>query len=230
MRVGVFFDGYMPLHETKDPGQLVLGFLDLGIQSEMITLYKPELSTYKAPFPIRFVNQAQMYSIDYWREVPDDVIIAYTWLSKKYLPLIYAIKKAGKFVIAKADSDGRYVFPTTPRCLSLPKLQKFFHILGAKESFRRACYTLLAILTSQRRIKQIAKHIKLVDKVIIESPQAQVNLSYSLLYWGFELPSKIHVIPNPVASDIISANVPSKEKQIVAVARWEAVDQKIPSQ
>jgi len=82
MRIGVFFDGYMPLHETKDPGQLVLGFLDLGIQSEMITLYKPELSTYRAPFPIRFVNQAQMYSIDYWRKVPDDVIIAYTWLSK----------------------------------------------------------------------------------------------------------------------------------------------------
>jgi glycosyltransferase involved in cell wall biosynthesis len=226
MRIGVFFDGYMPLHETKDPGQLVLGFLDLGIQSEMITLYKPELSTYRAPFPIRFVNQAQMYSIDYWRKVPDDVIIAYTWLSKKYLPLIYAIKKAGKFVIAKADSDGRYVFPTTPRCLPLPKLQKFFDVLGAKESFRRACYTLLAILISQHRIKQIAEHIKLVDKVIIESPQAQVNLSYSLLYWGFELPSKIHVIPNPVASDIISANVPSKEKQIVAVARWEAVDQK----
>jgi glycosyltransferase involved in cell wall biosynthesis len=226
MRIGVFFDGYLPLHETKDPGQLVLGFLDLGIQSEMITLYKPELNAYKSPFPIRFVSQTQMYSIDYWRKVPDDVIIAYTWLSKRYLPLISAMKIAGKFVIAKADSDGRYSFPQTNRQLSFQYLYKNFHTLGVKESFRRIYRILRTRLTSRQRIRQIAEHIRLADKVIIESPQAQVNLSYSLLYWGFNLLSKIHAIPNPVASDIMDVSVPSKERQIVAVGRWEDTEHK----
>jgi hypothetical protein len=212
MRIGVFFDGYLPLHETKDPGQLVLGFLDLGIQGEMITLYKQELKTYASPFPIRFATRSQILTTDYWRTIPDDVIVAYTWLSRRYLPMVSAMKQAGKFVIVKADSDGRYAFPTDPRQLSFRYFLQNFHLLSFDEILRKSYYILRTKLMGRRRIKRVAEHIKLADKVIIESPQAQINLSYSLLYWGFNLSSKIHVVPNPVASDIISTTVPLKKE------------------
>ncbi|MCC6019148.1 MAG: glycosyltransferase [Candidatus Verstraetearchaeota archaeon] len=229
MRIGVFFDGYLPLHETKDPGQLVLGFLDLGIQSEMITLYKQELKTYpiRFPFPIRFATRSQILTTDYWRTVPDDVIVAYTWLSRRYLPMVSAMKKAGKFVIVKADSDGRYAFPTDPRRLSFRYLLQNFHLLSFGEIFRRSYHVLRTKLMKRRRIRRVAEHIKLADKVIIESPQAQINLSYSLLYWGFNLSSKIYVVPNPVASDLVNTTVPfKKEKQVMVLGRWDAIEQK----
>lgn len=143
MRVGIFFDGYLPGHEAKDPGQLVLGLLDAGASSEMTTQDKPELRRYRAPFPLRFVTRGEALDPSYWRAVPDDAIIAYTWLNKSYLPVISAMRQAGKVVIVKADSDGRLASPLYHRCLYPSYLRRNFSLLGVRRSMRRLVRILL---------------------------------------------------------------------------------------
>ena len=46
MNIGVFFHDYQPMHEDKDPGQIVLGFDDIGVKVELVTLEKPGLHNY----------------------------------------------------------------------------------------------------------------------------------------------------------------------------------------
>lgn len=217
MKIGVFFEYYQPFHETKDPGQLVLGFLDIGIPSEMITEAKPELKQYDAPFPIKFITRGEALDVSYWRAATNDVIVAYTWLSRHYLQVISAMKKAGKVVLVKGDTDGRCSFPLFPRSL-------YVNNLWTKKGIKNLLRKLILRLHKHQRGEWLAEHIRLADRVIVESPQAQANLAYIMLHWGKpELVRKISVVPNPVSSDIIDSSIPVKCKQIVAIGRWEDV-------
>lgn len=224
MKIGCFFDGYLPLHETKDPGQIVLGFLDLGVQAEMITETKPELEQYNASFSIKFITQEQARDVSYWRSLDYDAIVIYTWLHKHYLPVIAAIKEAGKVVLVKGDTDGRISFPVESRAFYYRSKNKWKTIIKRSP---KALQNLILRLVGRQKALWLAKHIELADRVIVESPQAKVNLAYIMLYWGKpELIKKISVIPNPVASDVIESSIPAKQKQIVAVGRWDDVWQK----
>jgi glycosyltransferase involved in cell wall biosynthesis len=225
MKIGCFFDDYRPLHEMKDPGQIILGFWDLGIQAEMLTEPKPELESYQASFPIKFVIRKQACDVRHWHTVSYDVIIVYSWLSRHYLPVISAMKEAGSIVLAKGDTDGRKGFPVISRDF----YYKGNNIWGKmyKTAIKRSpafVRDLILRLYGRRQVAYLIEHIHLTDKVIVESPQAWANLAYICLYWKKpELIKKISIVPNPVANDIIDSLILTKQKQIVAIGRWDEV-------
>ncbi|MEW6162056.1 MAG: hypothetical protein AB1606_01865 [Nitrospirota bacterium] len=213
MKLAVFFDKFAPIHETKDPGQIVQGLIDIGIQSELFTIDKPALRKGFPSIPIRLLLMEQASDVEYWRGVPYDVIVAYTRL---YSQIAYTLKKASKTVLVKADTDGRRIFPIYPRDMSYYPFKK------ATEKIKIFYKRVKRRLEGRTRANKLAEHINLADGVIVESPQAYINLAYILSYWEMpELIKKIFVIPNPVSDYFTATPLSIKNKLIVAVGEWD---------
>lgn len=117
MRIGVYFEQFEPLHIPKDPGQLVLGFNEAGIESLMVTLPKPALAEIGSEIPLLAVDQDR-YSPGWWRILGLDYVVMYTWLSAQYVPLQRVVAAGGSKVVLKADIDGRTFFPSVPAITS----------------------------------------------------------------------------------------------------------------
>ena len=80
MKISVFMDAYLPMHETKDPGQIPWGLLDIGIKSNLITLSKSELADYKPIFEVIQTSLDSLSADEFWAKNDYDAVVAYTWL------------------------------------------------------------------------------------------------------------------------------------------------------
>ncbi len=226
MRLSVFFYAYLPMHETKDNGQIPLGLNEIGIETNLLTFPKKELSDHKPNFPLIQISQNELNTENFWLKNNSDVVLAYTWLHEAYNPMIEKIKSAGKKVIVKADSDGRIGYPWLPSHLSTPlseeltlehTIEHIWQRLPSKFLHRRA------LRIAQQRIRQI----ELCDAVIIESPDALSNLNYFLSFWGREdLIKKTFFVPDPVSSTFTEAEVGAKQDIIVSFGRLDDFKQK----
>ncbi len=214
MKISIFFDGYKPFYEFKDPGQIILGLLDMNQDVNFNTLDKPDLDNYSALFPIvQISNKKELYNTKFWERSDSDVIIMYSWLSIRYTSLVEIMKLSGKKIIIKSDSAGRIGYPVIPYRLNVPIFSNYF----IKDIWRQAKRFPLKIL-----YEKMIKQIELSDGVIIESPDAVSNLSYFLTRWDREdLIKKIYCVPNPVTPDIIESGLKTKENIVVCVGRWE---------
>ena len=217
MKICVFFHAFEPIHENKDPEQILLGLRDIGFKSEMVTYQKPVLDRYNK-FPIRKITPQQAHDVNFWRSTEYDAVIAYTWLRNDLLWVLRVLKEAGKKVIAKADTDGRYSFPVYPRWDTY--IKKSLNILDylkiARRRFKRR-------FNAKKYIDYLAEHLTLADYIIVETPQAQANLAYFLSYWkNPDLIKKLFVIPNPVADDAMNSTIPErKQNRITAIGNWQ---------
>jgi len=112
MKSVIFFGGYMPLLETKDPGQIPIGLNEIGINTSLITLKQKELLNYNSPFPL-----IQIQSLNEIGNAvqPFDTVIVYSWLKPSFNNLIKEIKKRDKKIIVKSDLDGRLGIITEPK-------------------------------------------------------------------------------------------------------------------
>jgi glycosyltransferase involved in cell wall biosynthesis len=216
MKIAVYFKAYRPDWESKDYAQIVMGLAELGIESELFTLDKPAFDNYIAPFAVRTISQEQASSSAFWRSTPYDVIIVYTYMDWSNIWMIDVMKNAGKKVIVKADTDGRKTFPVYPR-----KLMDCFYTTAADRT--RVLYKRLKQrLMGGKRGMRIAEHVYRADAVVVESPQAQANISYILSYWCRpELIGKVFSVPNPVSSYFTSAPIPAKENIVVTSGAWQ---------
>lgn len=223
MKLAVFFDGYLPLSETKDTGQIPLGLKDNGYDTYLITLTKQALEKYHPEF-----KQIQISDIDEIENAVKDIdgILVYTWISWKYNELITKLKKLKKKVIIKADSDGRIGLLSEPRSYKLKyNLKRFYLDTFTLYSLTQTIFPPFKHYVQNKKIEQIETS----DYVVIESPDAANNLSYFLTKNKRpDLISKIKVIPNPVSPDIIKIHVENKENSIVSIGRWDDKAQKNP--
>jgi glycosyltransferase involved in cell wall biosynthesis len=226
MKLTVFFHAYLPMHETKDNGQIPLGLNQIGIETKLVTLAKEELSDHKPGFPLIQISPNDFNSKSFWLNDNSDVVLAYTWLHEAYNPMVEKIKSTGKKVIVKADSDGRIGYPWLPSHLSTPlseeltlehTVEHIWQKLPFKFPHRRA------IRIAQQRIRQI----DLCDAVIIESPDALSNLNYFLSFWGRDdLIKKTFFVPDTVSSIFTNAEINAKENIVVSFGRLDDFKQK----
>jgi glycosyltransferase involved in cell wall biosynthesis len=218
MKASIFFDGYKPLHELKDPGQIILGLQEKGVQAKLLTEQKSELSDYCPEFPVVKSNFDDLASESFWANEDSDVILAYTWLFSSYNAIVERMKFAGKKVIIKSDSDGRIGYPVPTSFLRAPVLEEPSFRSIARHIWWRLPSKSLHSRKALPRIRQI----ELSEAVIIESPDALSNLNFFLTAWGrTDLIKKIHFVPNPVTPEFTNSRVGSKENVIVSIGRWE---------
>ena len=77
MKISVFFDLFCPFHELKDPGQIPLGLMDIGIDSGVITTTKKELESYNPKFPLVKRTLEECHDEEFWLKNDSDAIVAY---------------------------------------------------------------------------------------------------------------------------------------------------------
>lgn len=218
MKIAIFADIYTSSWETKDTGQLVLGFQELGHDCDILAVLGANKSTIPGKFPVTYLSAADICDSAFWSSTPYDLVICYTWLRAKYLPLLYAIKKSGKKVIVKGDSDGRYNFPVTPRWG-----QDIVSLISIA-SIRIALRKLKRSICINSYLNDLVLHIESIDRLVVESPGAYSNLSAILVYAKRpDLVAKISSIQNPVGAGALNRNISSKKKIVVCIGEWTRV-------
>jgi glycosyltransferase involved in cell wall biosynthesis len=211
LKAAVFFDGYSPLHETKDPGLITIGLSQLGYPTTLITETKTELDGYEAPFALMMEDRGRFRDVDFWRRTDSDVVICYTWLEQTYNSIVRAIAQSGRKVLVKADTDGRLGYPVVPRyqnqyVMATPPLKVWYKF---------------------SRLEGKIEQMEMASGVLIESPGALGNIRKFLGYWKrSDLISKFHILPNPVTDDISKSELKAKEQIMMSVGRWSASIQK----
>lgn len=222
MNAAVFYDGYLPQHETKDPGLIALGLNRNSCRTSLVTEWKPELANQQATFPVICASREKLCSADFWRDVEADCVICYSWFDPYYDLIVEAIIAGGKKAIVKADTDGRLGYPVMPRYVrdsAADRMGNSLRWLRHTRVFGRLSsrFDTRYRASMPERLRQI----QLSNAVLIESPKAVVNLSTFLDYWGgCELRTKLHFMPNPVAEDVVVASPKAKRDLVISVGRW----------
>ncbi|OGB74177.1 hypothetical protein A2V68_00120 [candidate division Kazan bacterium RBG_13_50_9] len=214
---------FKPLAEYKCPGQITLGLIDIGIRVGMVTLQKPELAGYRAPFPLIEASRSELANPDFWRQQPASTVLYYFCLPA-HEDILQAIKRGGKHIVIKLDSDGKMFYPA--HNITLPR----FRANGALKTLTRFIKWHIYPINKYFS-NQIVRQLELADAIIIETPQALKSLLDSLKYWGRDssIAAKLHQIPNPIVPELISAEIPTnqtKGEMIACVGRWEDTAQK----
>lgn len=218
MRVAIFADIYTPSWETKDTGELVLGLQELGHECDILAVLGAQEPAIPGKFPVIYLSATNIDDWKFWSSTPYDLVICYTWLRAKYLPLLKAIKKSGKKVIVKGDTDGRYSFPVNPRWGQ--DIVPFISVASARIALRK----IKRWLWAGNYLQDLVSHIEVIDRLVVESPGAYSNISGILTYAKRpDLVSKISSIQNPVGSSALTRKISTKRKIVVCVGEWTRV-------
>lgn len=218
MRVAIFADIYTPSWETKDTGELVLGLQELGHECDILAVLGAQAHAIPGKFPVIYLSPTNIDDSKFWRSTPYDLVICYTWLRAKYLPLLKAIKKSGKKVIVKGDTDGRYSFPVNPRWGQ--DIVPLISVASARIALRK----IKRWLCAGNYLQDLVSHIEVIDSLVVESPGAYSNISGILTYAKRpDLVSKISSIQNPVGGSALTRKISTKGKIVVCVGEWTRV-------
>lgn len=215
----IFFHDYKIFHETKDPGQIMLGLSEKKTKVTLITLKKEELNNYKSPFPLIEVTSLSKKNLE--KVIKSfDIVIIYSWLNPKFNYIFEIAKSLNKKIILKSDSNGRLGIIKEPKKTLNSRLCSYKSLFVFIKRFFIPYFEKKDV---QKKIYQMT----LSDYVIVESPDAVQNISYFLSKnKNSDLIKKIIMIPNPVTIDVDLSN--KKENFIISIGRWDDKGPKNP--
>lgn len=219
MRIGIFFEGDIP--DEHREGQLVMGFMDHGISSTIITLSSPDMRTYDSSYPLLKVACSDVADAGFWRRVGVDVAIIFTHFRTDCLDILAAVRRSGAIVVDHGDSDGRMAPPVSRQYFTIPP-PRFTQIprwIAGK--------LLWHLYFGRREIYKLVHSFINSDAVVVESPRAVANLAHILV--AARRPDSVDRlwhIPNPVCPEILNGPPRPKENVVAAVGRWDDYRQK----
>ena len=168
----------------------------------------------------------------WWQSHKPDLVILGLWTRPKYDPIRRAALTATPRVIERADSDGM----RTASCGFFTYAKRRFDyfrdrtyqwpsLLSIPASI---FYSFTSILATPWTEARLARTLKLLPAVVVETPHAS-NLWKSLARRLGADPSKIHCVPHPIQTDIFKFDpaIP-KKNQIISVGRWESYQKNLP--
>ena len=227
MKISVFFDLYCPFHELKDPGQIPLGLLDIGVNSGVITTVKKDLENYNPKFQLDQYPLKEFYDEQFWLKNNGNTIIAYPLQGAYYSPLIKKMKLGKKKVFLKFDSDGRIAYPLERHSFRVPLNERLTIRNLASDVWWHLASKSAKLNRHAKAAAETIKQIELSDGAIIESPEALDNLNYFLAAWNrSDLIKKTHFVPNPVTPEFVEGEIGKKENIVVSYGRWDDYRQK----
>jgi glycosyltransferase involved in cell wall biosynthesis len=222
MKIAVFLDGFKPFHEHKE-GQLIMGFIDLGVPSVVVTPPNAELHAYDSPFPLLKATRSDLADARLWNAMGIDAAVLFTWFSPDYLDILAAVKKGGALLLIRPDTDGRIGPPAPVRRRTFyirpPRIRQIPRWIGGR--------LLWHMYFGRRAADGLLRTLILSDAVVLESPNAVANVARILVsYKRPDLIDRLCMIPNQVCPHIVCGPIGPKEKVVAAVGRWEDYRQK----
>jgi len=215
-------------HKTRETsfrecGSILEGMKDLGHEVSFISLNIPlDTDSLKHSFqitsrPYDKVIRKTLEDVRFWEKLDVDLVISFTKLNPLCTKIVKAIKKANKFLIIKADTDGTLGFPLVRRYMKV--------ISFTKNPLKYILRQIKWRFPIKYFIQQQIKLIELADAVIIESPEALSNVAFILYYWQYQnLIEKLCFVPNPVNDRMIYSSINKKENIIICVGRYDQKD------
>jgi hypothetical protein len=186
-----------------------------------------------ADFPgVLQIGESALSDPSFWARQACDLVVANTWGSPRYSPMLRAIKSSGSAIMIRMDSDG-YNSPWN----GLGRyISGSFHIFRERSAALIAMTKALAkgILYSIPLVydQRMLDHLTLADAIGIESEGAYFLFARLLRsYRRDDLVEKLHVIRHPVVPEILNMNVPTalaRRNRIIAVGRWDSHQKDTP--
>ena len=182
--------------------------------------------------PALLITPQEAKSPAWWKKQKPDVVILGLWTLPKYDFFRMAALSATPHVIERADSDGM----RTASCGLLTYAKRRFdyfrdrtyHWPSLLSIPASIFYSFTSILATPWTEARLARTLKLLPAVVVETPHAS-NLWKSLARRLGADPSKIHCVPHPIQTDIFKFDPAiQKKNQIISVGRWESYQKNLP--
>ncbi len=182
--------------------------------------------------PVLWVSQQDVRDPLWWQSRKPDLVILGLWTRPKYDPVRRAALSATPHVVERADSDGM----RTASCGLLTYAKRRFdyfrdrtyHWPSPLSIPASIFYSFASILATPWIETRLARTLKLLPAVAVETPQA-TNLWKSLATRLGVDPCKIHRIPHPIQTDIFKFDPAiQKKNQIISVGRWDSYQKNLP--
>ena len=192
-----------------------------------------EIRNSKSPIPpVLWVSQQDIRDPLWWQSQKADLVILGLWTRPKYDPVRRAALSATPHVVERADSDGM----RTASCGLLTYAKRRFdyfrdrtyHWPSLLSIPASIFYSFASILATPRIEARLARTLKLLPALVVETPQATGLWKKLALRLGAD-PEKIHRIPHPIQTDIFKFDptIP-KKNQIISVGRWDSYQKNFP--
>jgi glycosyltransferase involved in cell wall biosynthesis len=204
----------------RDAGLACLALRELGVDAKFVALGTPQESEHP---PLIVATFDQMCDANWWRSRQVEVVFIYSWGAPRYEAIARAIHEAGIKLIVHLDSDG---------CLS-PRVSLREHLIHSYIDFREVHSPgFAAIKTLAKSLLfwawpgaydlRMQEHVGHADLITTTSPVACARLAKLFLrFHRPDLAARLRQISSPVLADCHYSTARPKQRQIVAVGRWQ---------
>jgi glycosyltransferase involved in cell wall biosynthesis len=182
--------------------------------------------------PVLWPSPSDVRDPLWWQSHKPDLVILGLWTRPKYDPVRRAALSATPHVVERADSDGM----RTASCGLLTYAKRRFdyfrdrtyHLPSLLSIPASIFYSLASIIATPWIEARLARTLKLLPAVAVETPHATVLWKSLATRLGAD-PEKIHCVPHPIQTDIFKFDPAiSKKNQIISVGRWESYQKNLP--
>ncbi len=239
-------DAWLVVHPATEPNATpaVLNKLDLPREQPCVVPQVRDAAGPDSPLPTRhpppvtlqdpvvWASPSDVRNPSWWQHHQPDLVILGLWTRPKYDLIRRAALSATSRVIERADSDGMRTASCGLFTYARRRYDYFrdrsFHWPAALSIPASVLYSFASILATPWIEARLAKTLKLLPAVAVETPQAHERWKKLALKLGAD-PKRIHCIPHPIQTDIFKFDPAIQKKdQIISVGRWESYQKNLP--
>lgn len=233
-------DAWLVVHPATEPNATPAApnNLDLPREQPCVAqqgLPKPSVAgqpSHSPKEPVIWASPSDVRSPSWWQSQKPDLVILGLWTRPKYDSIRRAALSATPRVIERADSDGMRTASCGLRTYARRRYEYFRDRTYRWPFFlsvlASVLYSFASILATPWIEARLAKTLKLLPAVAVETPQAHELWKELALKLGAD-PKRIHCIPHPIQTDIFKFDPAIRKKnQIISVGRWESFQKNIP--
>ena len=228
----------------RDLGLLTKAFRDLGHEAWLVVhsaKLRPRESKVRSEAgpppatrhdPVIWASATDVRNPAWWQSQKPDLVILGLWSRPKYDPIRRAALSATQRVIERADSDGM----RTASCGLLAYTRRRYDYFRDR-TYRwpalfsipgSVLYALASVLATPWVESRLARTLKLLPTLTVETPQALALWKKLAAKLGAD-PDRILYVPHPIQTDIFRPNsLIFKKNQIISVGRWESYQKNFP--
>jgi glycosyltransferase involved in cell wall biosynthesis len=221
MRVAIVIPGEWHANTfSVDPRVLSGGFEAIG---HTATIVCGSGSTYPEDTCAISVGGSLAEDPRWWRDQNFDLAMVYTWMHG-HQNVLSGIAESGTFVVSKGDTDGLYGPRAHPRSTLVTAIGSARGPVSVARNVWLWGRRFVETREYESYAAPIIANLRRAPATVVETDIARENLFRFLDSVGAsDLASRIHVIPNPSASQFMTADLSGqKERLIYAAGRWNA--------